>query len=70
MAFPTQLQPSFPPFYDILSFTYQTKNRTKMYGKSIEMMKVYGEMMSKVRLETNWGMSVDENPIDYKIPNF
>ena len=36
----------------------------------MEMMKVYGKMLSKVRLETNWGMSVDENPIDYKILNF
>ena len=36
----------------------------------MEMMKVYGKMPSKVRLETNWGMSVDENPIDYKILNF
>ena len=26
-------------------------------------------MLSQVRLETNWGMSVDENPIDYKIFN-
>ena len=29
--------------------------------------KSYGKMPSKVKLETNWGMSVDENPIDYKI---
>ena len=36
----------------------------------MEMMKAYGKLLSEVRLETNWGMSVDENPFDYKILNF
>ena len=34
------------------------------------MIKVYAKILSEVRLEKNWGMSVDENPIDYKILNF
>ena len=32
----------------------------------MEMMKVYGKMPSEVRLETNWGMSVDEIQLTIK----
>ena len=34
------------------------------------MMEVCGQMLSEVRLEKNWGTSVDERAIYYKILNF
>ena len=41
-----------------------------MCGKSINIGKAYGKMPNKVRLEKNWGTSVDEREIYYKILNF
>ena len=34
------------------------------------MVKVCGKMPSKVRLEKNWGTTVDERTIYYNIVNF
>ena len=41
-----------------------------MCGKGMDMMKVCGKMPRKVREEKNWGTSVDERVIYYKILNF
>ena len=41
-----------------------------MYGTSMDMMKVHGKMLSKARLEKNWGTSFDERAIYCKILNF
>ena len=41
-----------------------------MCGNSMHMMKVCGWMPSKMRLEKNWGTSVDERAIYCKILHF
>ena len=41
-----------------------------MCVKCTNMMKVCKKMLSKVRLEKNWGTSVDYRVIYYKILNF
>ena len=70
MAFNIVLKPSYPPFHYILSFTCQTKNLKQMCGKCMNMMKVCGKILSEARLNKNWGTSVNERAIYYKIPNF
>ena len=70
MASNTPLKPSFPPFHYILSFTCQTKNWTEMCGENMNMLKACGKMLSKARLEKNWGTSFDERAIYYKILHF
>ena len=40
-----------------------------MCGESMKMMKVCGNMLSEVRLEKNWGTSVNERVI-YKNTSF
>ena len=41
-----------------------------MCGKGMDMMKACGKMLSKVRLEKNWGTSVNGRAIYYQILNF
>ena len=41
-----------------------------MCRENINMIKVCGKMPSKARLEKNWGTSVDERAIYYKILHF
>ena len=41
-----------------------------MWGKSMNMMKVCGKTPSKARQGKNWGTSVNEKAIYYKILNF